>query len=105
MDLGLPQWLSLPKQVFGDLEIGVLQRWMVMEEFLILVETLEILHGTFSMSTGALHRYESPKFVLAILVTLILFGEFQVVSSEIQAWEALYFTKKLTANKAQAVSS
>ena len=23
MDLGLPQWLSLPKQVFGDLEIGV----------------------------------------------------------------------------------
>ena len=43
---------------------GFFQWWMLMEEILILVETLEFLHGTFSMSTGALHRYESPKFWL-----------------------------------------
>lgn len=40
------------------------QWWMLMEEIRILVETLEILHGTFSMSTGPLHRYESPTFWL-----------------------------------------
>ena len=83
---------------------GFFQRWMLMEEILILVETLEILHGTFSMSTGPLHRYESPKFDLAILVTWIFqFGESPgCFELKIQAWEAWKLHKKLTANKAQA---
>ena len=80
---------------------GFFQWWMLMEEIRILVETLEFLHGRFSMSTGALHRYESPKFWLGHASDLNFIWRIpRLFRYEIQAWEAWKLHKKLTANKA-----